>query len=184
MAKQGFTVRMASHDKDLIGILRLQHENLKDNVPDKSHGFVTLAHNLELLKSMNQEIGQVIAVDDETDQVVGYALSKTISMRDRIPLLRTLVEKLEKSQPAGLDLENCYAMGQICVDQPYRGSGMFQALYDCHRRSFASQYSSVVTAISASNPRSLRAHQKVGFRILATFDDPVDKWHAVIWDWS
>lgn len=36
----------------------------------------------------------------------------------------------------------------------------------------------------ASNPRSLKAHEKVGFRRIATHRDEMDQWDVVLWDWK
>ncbi len=42
----------------------------------------------------------------------------------------------------------------------------------------------LLTEISVANPRSLKAHQKVGFHVIDTHHDPQGHWDAVLWDWT
>jgi hypothetical protein len=42
----------------------------------------------------------------------------------------------------------------------------------------------VVTEISTSNIRSLKAHLKTGFTIVDTHWEEEGEWHVVVWDWS
>jgi L-amino acid N-acyltransferase YncA len=74
-------------------------------------------------------------------------------------------------------------MGQICVDKAYRGKGVFELLYQKHREIFEKSYDFIVTEISTRNTRSLRAHEKVGFKTIHTYRDSMDEWNVVVWDW-
>lgn len=182
-----YSVKIASTDAELEGILKLQSLNLKRNVeqPERDkEGFVTLQHDLELLNYISGFMGQVVAVSEEKGEVVGYALAKPIAVRDRIPLLKDLVEKLSVVEYKGSPLveDEYYMIGQVCVAQECRGTGVFGALYGKHKEVFADEYKYCVTAVSTSNPRSLRAHVKVGFEVIHTFDDPQDTWSVILLD--
>eukprot|EP00977_Amphora_coffeiformis_P003966 scaffold795_cov187-Amphora_coffeaeformis.AAC.7 len=72
-------------------------------------------------------------------------------------------------------------MGQVCVAQEYRGRGVMEGLYQGLRRILSHHFDFIVTAISSGNPRSLRAHAKVGFQTLCEDDKG---WKIVIWDWK
>ena len=97
-----------------------------------------------------------------------------------------MVEHLETLKYDGKELSgyHYYVMGQICIHKDYRGKGVFDMLYKKHKDLFEKDYDFVVTEISSSNKRSMRAHQKIGFKIFHTYKDPVDEWNVVIWDWQ
>jgi hypothetical protein len=55
-------------------------------------------------------------------------------------------------------------------------------LYQKHREEFRDKYDFAVTEISTANYRSLRAHERVGFKTISVFKDAVDEWNVVLWD--
>jgi hypothetical protein len=126
-----YSVQFASTNSDLEGILKLQSLNLKDNVGQHERGkegFVTLQHDLELLNYISGFMGQVVAVNEEKGEVVGYALAKPIAVRDRIPLLKDLVDRLSVVEYKGspLEADEYYIIGQVCVAQECRGTGLLR----------------------------------------------------------
>jgi predicted GNAT superfamily acetyltransferase len=76
-----------------------------------------------------------------------------------------------------------YVMGQICVASRYRGRGVFDLLYGAHREHLRGRFDSVVTEVATRNPRSLRAHGRVGFEELERYRDATDEWALLIWCW-
>ena len=59
--------KQAESLKELEQILDLQQRNLPKNISQEEstkEGFVTVEHTLDLLKSMNDVCGHIIAVDD------------------------------------------------------------------------------------------------------------------------
>lgn len=181
------TIQQATTTAHLQGILQLQKENHKDHLPESvknQEGFLTVKHTLELLEAMNREIRHIIALDE--DKVVGYALSMPVSLRNRIPVLASMFEKLEDLNFNGQPLKNSnfYIMGQVCVDREYRGKGMLTGLYQKHRELYSRQFDYLITEVSANNPRSVRAHEKVGFETILKYRDDTDFWHLILWDWT
>jgi ribosomal protein S18 acetylase RimI-like enzyme len=77
-----------------------------------------------------------------------------------------------------------YCMGQICVERNYRGKGVVNMLYAKHREVYGDQYEFILTEISTSNSRSLKAHKKIGFEKIYTYADDKDEWNVVVWDWK
>jgi RimJ/RimL family protein N-acetyltransferase len=65
----------------------------------------------------------------------------------------------------------------------HRGSGVFDALYAEHRAQYADRYDLLVTEVATRNTRSMRAHERVGFRTLHTYRDATDEWALIAWDW-
>jgi GNAT superfamily N-acetyltransferase len=171
---------------ELQQILTLQENNLLQQLtPEEreSQGFVTLRHDLATLQKMHELSPSIIIKNDK--EVVAYALTMAPGCRRLIPGLEpmyTLLDKLSwKDQP----LSSCryYVMGQICIDKPYRGKGLFEMLYHYHREIYHPQYDLFITEIATRNHRSLRAHEKVGFKIVHTHRDELDEWAVVVWQW-
>lgn len=177
----------AQTDEDIRQILALQQKNLAKHLNAEqvqSQGFVTVEHNFDLLKAMNDTVGQIIAKD--TDIVVGYALVMPTSFRDLIPVLQPMFVMLEglsfQGKPIGE--HTFYAMGQVCVAEGYRGQGIFDGLYQAHKSLLSSHFELCITEVAVKNTRSMRAHERVGFQILHTYQDTTDLWNLLVWDFS
>jgi len=72
----------------------------------------------------------------------------------------------------------------VCSFPRQADSQVFDALYRAHRDHLRSRYDLVVTEVSVRNTRSLRAHERVGFRELQRYRDSTDHWVIVSWDWT
>ena len=57
-----------------------------------------------------------------------------------------------------------FVMGQVCVAKEYQGSRVFASLYQDMQHRSSNHFDFIVTEISTCNPRSIRAHHKVGFQ--------------------
>jgi GNAT superfamily N-acetyltransferase len=179
-------ILQATTPEQLQGILDLQKVNLKEVVPESLHreqGFVTVKHSLDVLLAMNRKLNHLIAV--ENDRVVGYALAMHPDLKEQIPKLITMFERIETLSYQGNPLHRSrfYIMGQICIAQAYRGQGLFAKLYEAHRECYSGQFDYLITEVSGNNPRSLKAHEKVGFETLLKYRDTADLWHLILWDW-
>jgi RimJ/RimL family protein N-acetyltransferase len=62
-------------------------------------------------------------------------------------------------------------MGQICVAKAFRGQGVFDGLYAKMRTICAGEFDFTITEVAARNTRSMRAHERVGFKTLHQYDD-------------
>lgn len=174
-------------DDDLLQVLAVQESNQPHNITPEQlaqEGFVTVRHTLPLLNAMNDAAPQVIA--KEGDKVVGYALVMLQSFQDLVPVLKPMFNTLTTLSYRNRPLTDYryYVIGQVCVAEGYRGKGIFDGLYQKHRELYADQFDLCITEIALRNPRSLRAHQRVGFQVLHTFTDATDTWDIVLWDWQ
>ena len=172
---------------ELEQILHLQQQNLKQNIGEremKEQGFVTLQHDLQTLQQMNALAPAVIIKDD--DKIVAYALSMLRECRLLIPDLEPMFALLDSVQwnSKPLSAYRYYVMGQVCIAKSYRGQGLFEALFQHHKKIYSSRFDLFITEISTSNRRSIRAHEKTGFRQIHTHRDELDEWSIVGWDWS
>jgi hypothetical protein len=77
-----------------------------------------------------------------------------------------------------------YVMGQICVAEAYRGQGVFDKMYQKHKDVFSNTYELCVTEVSVRNMRSMKAHERVGFKKIHTYTDPQETWNIMVWDWA
>lgn len=186
---QTITYTQAKTTDELQQILALQAANLPQNISEtelKKEGFVTVHHNFELLEAMNYPFPHIIAKDG--DQVVAYALVMLRKFADKIPVLTSMFEMINEStfKEKSVNDSTYFAMGQVCIHKDYRGKGLFQNLYKTMQQHYSNDFQYIITEIAARNPRSLRAHSKVGFEDLKVFKDKEfgELWHLVIWDWQ
>jgi ribosomal protein S18 acetylase RimI-like enzyme len=185
--KSSILIKFAESEDELKQILKLQSSNLMQNVSveaKRSDGFVTVKHDLDLLTKMNYAAGQIVAVDN--DIVVGYALVMLKEFREMIPVLSPMFEMFNKLsfKRKRLSDYSFYVMGQICISENYRGKGIFEKLYLLHKKAYSHMFDICVTEVSSKNTRSMRAHQKIGFQTIYSFEDMTDNWHILVWDWN
>jgi len=158
-------------DDDLEQILVLQKRNLTFS----KDGFVTVHHTLDILRAFHAMMPSVVA--RHHGDVVGYALSMPREASGLVPILEPMFRRLDTL--AVLAAQRWYVMGQVCVDEAWRGRGLFGKLYDEHRNRFAGQFDWLVTEIAMRNPRSLKAHARVGFVEIDRYVDDTDEWSVV-----
>lgn len=172
-------------DSDLDAILELQRANHRSNVDRAealAQGFVTVQHDREILQRMHALAPSIVA--KRGDELVGYALVMPLAARADAPVLEPMFALFEQLSYRGAPLSSYryYVMGQVCVAHTARGQGVFDALYDGHRRYCGHAYALCVTEISLNNQRSLRAHARVGFVEIHRFSDATDDWSVVALD--
>lgn len=176
------SVGLVESDRDLEGILTLQRAS-RAPTPD---GFVTVEHTLDILRAMHALAPSVVA-RDPAGEVVGYALAMPREARALLPILEPMFAMIERLPPATLGGgpdARWYVMGQVAVAPTHRGSGVFDALYAEHRARYHQRFDLLITEIATRNTRSIRAHQRVGFRTVTTYRDATDAWALVAWDWT
>jgi GNAT superfamily N-acetyltransferase len=173
---------------DVSGILDLQARNLASALTPHaiaSQGFVTVRHDESVLRRMNEETPSIIA--KAGGRVVAYALVMPRGFADDVPILRPLFEMLATLAWHGAPLRDnprWFVMGQICVAEGYRGSGIFDGLYRTMAERYGTEFDFTVTEVAARNTRSLRAHERVGFQTLHVYSDQTtcEEWHVIVLD--
>jgi ribosomal protein S18 acetylase RimI-like enzyme len=171
--------RLVANDGELEQILALQRANHLHAVSADelaSQGFLTVEHDLPLLARMHAIAPSVVAFDGS--EIAGYALVMPVECRSLIPMLVPMFDRLD-----ALGVTSYYIMGQICVAKPYRGRGVFDALYAAHREHYRTRYERCVTEVATRNTRSMRAHERVGFTVLERYRDATDEWALLVWSW-
>lgn len=178
---------LVSNNNELLQIIALQQKNLIRSLTDaerKEQGFLTIEHDPDTLKKMHALAPSVIIKDEDT--VVAYALTELKECRTFVPGLEPMFAVIESLHWNGKPLSHYsyYTMGQICIAKEYRGQGLFEKLYLYHKEIYQSRFNLFITEISTSNHRSLRAHEKLGFRTVQVHKDHLDEWALVVWDWN
>lgn len=181
------TATVVTREEELLQIHELSQKNLRLNVDEETRrqeGFVTWLYSLPLLQKMHQLAPSVIAKDGQ--ELAGYALTTLKASKEFHPDLAQLFRNLDVVDYAGHPLSSWrfYCMGQICVAREYRRQGVVNLLYQKHRELYGSHYDFILTEISTSNVRSMKAHQKIGFQTIYTYRDALDEWNVVVWDWT
>lgn len=180
-------IKLVANINELEQILSLQGKNHYSNLSEETrrqNGFVTVKHSLDVLKLMNSKAKQIIAV--RNGNVIGYALVMTKEVKDLVPVLKPMFQSFDGINYKGKRLSdwNFYVMGQVCIDKSCRGQGVFDKLYSKHKEVYCQTFDVCLTEVSTNNSRSLRAHEKVGFKILKTYKGETSEWNILCWDWS
>jgi predicted GNAT superfamily acetyltransferase len=178
-----YITTLANQSTDLEQITQLSCLNAYANVSEAERldqGFILWEYNVDLLSKMHQLAASVVV--KRNDAVVGYAitaLKEAASFYDNLSLVIKQVENLDYLGRKISDY-NYYIMGQICIDKNHRGTGVFRQLYDGHKKYYQQKFDLLVTEISTSNHRSLKAHQNYGFKTIHTYRDNLDEWNVVV----
>ena len=174
-------------EDELAQIHQLNQLNLKQNLSEKEkkeEGFVSWLYSIKLLEQMHKLAPSVIIKNN--DNVVAYALVTLKEASEFHPDLQTMINNLQPLHYKGKSLftYSFYCMGQICIDKNYRGKGVFNNLYQHHKKIYQTKFDLLITEISTHNPRSQKAHEKVGFKTIHNYKDVMDEWNVVGWDWQ
>lgn len=168
-------------DDELHQILKLQKQNLRDtlSVEEKQkEGFLTLQHDFDILKKMNNGCAHCIA--KHKGKVVGYTLSMLQNYKINIPLLVPMFDEINNAlQEQNLNI-NYVVMGQICIDKNYRGQGVFRGLYSFMQKELQDNFDAIITEVDTKNTRSSNAHKAVGFQLLKNHISNNQLWEIII----
>lgn len=170
--------------QDLAQIIDLQRANLRENINEatqQSQGFVVARYDVPFLERLYAAEPPLVAYDG--DKVVGYCLPTPLTVAAASEFLQSTSEMIAgltyKGKPI-TDYRYCL-MGQICVAEGYRGEGLFDKLYLAMREQLQGRYDLVVTEVSYRNARSMRAHQRIGYEIIHSYQHD-EHWAVVVWD--
>lgn len=177
----------SSCTKDLEGIIELQKRNLRaDLSPEeiKEQGFVTVSHSLDDLEKMQKHEPNIIAKDG--NQVIAYVLGMTEQSKNDIPRLVEMYESFDHIQYKDKSIADYQyiVVGQVCVDKNFRRQGIFDKSYEAYKLYFQGNYEFAITEIATINLRSMKAHERIGFKTIYTYADSINtEWNVVVWDW-
>ena len=172
---------------DLQGILKLQKANLSTALTKeeiKSQGFVTVMHNCDELKKLNDNEKHVVAKDG--DKIIAYLLAMTKQSKYEIPVLIPMFKMFDTIFFEGklISLYDYIVVGQVCIDKQYRAQGIIDNCYVFYRDHFKRKYDFAITEIASTNIRSVNAHKRIGFKEIYRYVSDNTEWSIVLWDWK
>lgn len=158
---------------DIAGILALQSKNLLTNLAEAelASGFVTTPFTPAQLETLLRDNGMFVACED--DRIAGYALAGSWNYYSQWPIFPYMVSRFPRLNLMGRDIteENSFQYGPICIDHAFRGSGLFQGLFEQMRLGMVDRYPIGVTFINRLNLRSYAAHtKKLGMQVIDEFE--------------
>lgn len=180
------TFTLVSTHEEIDQIIDLQARNLAPVLSPEtiaSQGFLTVRHDADVLRRMNEAAPAVIAKDE--GRLVGYALVMPREFAAEVPVLLPMFDMLAGLSWKGIPLRDnprWFVMGQICVAAGYRGMGVFDSMYLKMKEVYKTNFDFTVTEIAERNTRSMRAHERVGFQELHTYPDTTtgEVWRTVV----
>lgn len=181
-------ITLARKKTELRQIIELQKKNLPTVISAeeaKDQGFVTAVHSMESLQKMND--GAAAVITKTGTKVVGYALAMRREFAYDVPTLTFLFKEQDEAIYRGKRLgdETYIVMGQICVAEEARGQKLADRMYRYFRSCYSLHYTYLITAIDARNTRSIRVHERVGFKVFHQFQSEDGRdWILVIWPWN
>lgn len=119
------------------------------------------------------------------DSVVGYLLAMRQELRNDIPVLIPMFEIFDNLEYNNKKLGeyNYIVVGQVCIAEQYRGKGILDAMYFEYKKQLSSKYDFAITEIDTKNTRSIKAHERIGFKRLHNYTSPDGKnWEIVLWE--
>jgi predicted GNAT family N-acyltransferase len=170
--------KTASSTNELEQILALQRSNLPESLSEEiqnTEGFVTVHHDFDILKRMNNACPHIIA--KKGDQVVGYALCMHPKFGNEIEVLLPMFQQIKKVLPEG---ESYIVMGQVCVHKAFRKQGIFRKLYETMLEHIKPEFNAIITEVDLKNSRSLEAHYGVGFTLLSRYQADGHDWDLIL----
>ena len=176
------TVSTTDEVSEILELQARNHPSVLTSETMAREGFVTVRHDGSVLRRMNDVAPAVIA--KAGTRLVGYALVMPREFGADVPILRPFFDRLDTLSWKGVPLRGnprWFVMGQICIADGYRGIGIFDGLYRTMAQACADRFDFTVTEVAARNPRSLRAHARVGFRPMHVYSDATtgEEWHVI-----
>jgi len=153
-------------------IIILQNKYLFANLTEdeRKKGFVTTPFTELQIKNAIDENGLFIAIADEF--VVGYVFAGTWAYFSAWPIFPFMIERLRGQKFGQIIISdtNTFQYGPVCIDEAYRGTGLFNQLFEGMRLEMTKIFPVGLTFINQVNIHSWHAHtKKLGMELIDTF---------------
>ncbi|WP_198673667.1 GNAT family acetyltransferase [Algibacillus agarilyticus] len=164
--------RASLTDVDEVLALHYKYQIDSINEADKADGFITTAFTpAHLTRLIQEEEGLFIACVE--DEIVAYAMAASWSFWLQWPLFEYMVNHLNDAECLNqvITVDNSYQYGPVCVDKSYRGSGVFEQIFNYSLAEMHKRFPIMVTFINKINPRSFAAHTgKTPLQVINEFE--------------
>jgi GNAT superfamily N-acetyltransferase len=183
--ENNYIIKAAETPEELLGILQLQRANHELSLQSIEDGFVTVGHRMADLEKMNSIAPHIIVKDGS--KVIAYILAMTTESKEDIPVLKPMFEQFNQILYKGIKVSEYQyiVIGQVCVDKDYRGMGLLDKAYTFYKEVHSPNFQFAITEIALRNKRSIKAHERIGFKDIHQFVDELpEEWSIVLWDWN
>lgn len=175
---------------DLEGIKYVQEANLRRNLSETEallDGFILAEFDIDFLEKITRHYPIIIAKEEGC--VVGYALIVSNEIGREYAFFHNKLEKINKVVYKGTPLEKkSYVFcAQLCVAASHRGQGIMGQFYDKIRQvvyELTPEITICVADVAVENKRSLRAHEKYGFKTIDAIKCQETPFNVIVWDWN
>lgn len=172
-------------NEDIPGLLSLQKQNLISELTDEqkaSNGFVTTPFTIAQLEEIIELGGAYVTAIE--DQIVAYLLGGSWPYYEQWPIFPYMTARFPKwkTEGLGITIENSFQYGPVCIDSRYRGQKIINQLFETMRQDFIKRYPLAGTFINQANPRSTKAHLKLGWQITDEFDYNGNSYFGLVYD--
>lgn len=173
-------VRRAASQQDFEGAVALQNKYLKANLAEdkRGGGFLSNAFSVEQFQAIDRDCCVAVAVNDD-GAVVGFLCGSTWEAMKSNALVAAMMANIgdAKIDPA----TTCIA-GPVCLDEITRGQGLMGKLYEflASQLRASTNMRSMMVFISEVNAASIKAHAKIGYETVATFDHAGSKYLTLV----
>ena len=150
-----------SRISDAPELVRLNQKWQRENLSTTAHGFLSAVVSLSECEELILQCKSVTV--ECRGEVIGYYLLNPA------PHFRELHEKTidERKRRGTLPVNARVAhSAQRVIEAAYQGKGLLKSMIIKFHSQSLGRYVHVAITISVENPRSLRAHQKLGWRIV------------------
>jgi RimJ/RimL family protein N-acetyltransferase len=158
----GHEIALATPD-DISGILALQEQNLADR-----GGSLSVRLGADWFERAMLDMPLIVGRRD--GRVVGYVVATAIAAQTHIPIVQAMLRQFPEPP-------DCFIQGPVCVAESERGKGLAGLMFAEMRAQLPGRVA--ITFIHSDNAASLRAHKKMGMRVLGEFDNAGERYTAL-----
>ena len=167
------------------GILNLQNKYLFANLTaeQRKKGFVTTPFTELQIEKAIEENGLFIAIDGKL--VVGYVFAGSWAYFSEWTIFPFMIERLAGKKFGNIIISetNTFQYGPVCIDEKYRGTGLFSQLFEGMRIEMAKRFPVGLTFINQVNTHSFHAHtKKLGLEMIETFSFNRNEYYSLGFD--
>jgi len=167
------------------GIITLQNKYLFAHLApeERKKGFVTTPFTESQVRQAIDENGLFIAIADEF--VFGYVFAGTWAYFSAWPIFPFMIERITGKKFGEIIISdtNTFQYGPVCIDEKYRGTGLFNQLFEGMRIEMAKRFPVGLTFINQINNHSYHAHtKKLGMELIDTFTFNGNEYYALGFD--
>lgn len=158
---------------DIPGVLALQETYLYDrmNEEGRRRGFVTTPFTGEQVGEVIRQNGLFVATD-VGGTIVAYAFAASWGYFQQWAIFGHMTSRFSELSFRGqaITTENSFQYGPVCIDIPFRGTGLLNRLFEEMRLAFVKRYPISITFINRVNKVSEQAHvRKLGWEVIDRF---------------